>query len=37
MPFMRPVPTSRLVDKGTNIGETNVVSAPDLGAYETTT
>ena len=37
-PFMRPVPTGRLVDKGaTNNGSPFVGSAPDLGAYETTT
>jgi pectate disaccharide-lyase len=34
-PFLRPVPTGRLVDKGTNIGSPFVGSAPDLGAYET--
>jgi hypothetical protein len=36
-PFLRPVPTGRLVDKGTDIGSPFVGSAPDLGAYETTT
>jgi pectate disaccharide-lyase len=37
-PFMRPVPTGRLVDKGTNFpGSTYVGSHPDLGAYETVT
>jgi hypothetical protein len=36
-PFLRPVPTGRLVDKGVNIGMPFVGSAPDLGAYETTT
>ena len=36
-PFVRPVPTGRLVDKGMNIGSPFVGSAPDLGAYETTT
>jgi hypothetical protein len=36
-PFLRPVPTGRLVNKGTNIGSPFVGSAPDLGAYETTT
>jgi hypothetical protein len=36
-PFMHPVPTGRLVNKGTYIGESYVGSAPDLGAYETTT
>ena len=36
-PFLRPVPTGRLVDKGMNIGSPFVGSAPDLGAYETTT
>jgi len=34
-PFLRPVPTGRLVNKGVNIGETFSGSAPDLGAYET--
>jgi hypothetical protein len=34
-PFLRPVPTGRLVNKGANIGETFSGSAPDLGAYET--
>jgi hypothetical protein len=36
-PFFRPVPGGRLVDKGVNIGSPFVGSAPDLGAYETTT
>jgi hypothetical protein len=36
-PFLRPVPTGRLVNKGTDIGSPFVGSAPDLGAYETTT
>ena len=36
-PFLRPVPTGRLVDKGVNIGMPFNGSAPDLGAYETTT
>jgi hypothetical protein len=36
-PFMRPVPTGRLVDKGVNLGNPYVGPAPDLGAYETTT
>jgi len=34
-PFLRPVPTGRLVNRGTNIGNPFVGSAPDLGAYET--
>ena len=34
-PFLRPVPTGRLVDKGKNIGSSFVGAAPDLGAYET--
>jgi hypothetical protein len=34
-PFLRPVPTGRLVNKGVNIGGTFSGSAPDLGAYET--
>jgi hypothetical protein len=37
-PFLRPVPTGRLVDKGsTNSATPFVGSRPDLGAYETTT
>jgi len=36
-PFLRPVPTGRLVDQGANIGSSFVGSAPDLGAYETVT
>jgi hypothetical protein len=36
-PFLRPVPTGRLVNKGANIGSPFAGSAPDLGAYETTT
>jgi hypothetical protein len=36
-PFLRPVPTGRLVDKGTNIGGPFIGSRPDLGAYETST
>ena len=34
-PFLRPIPTSRLVDKGVNISQSFFGSAPDLGAYET--
>ena len=34
-PFLRPVPTGRLVNKGVNLGGTFFGSAPDLGAYET--
>ena len=36
-PFLRPVPTGRLVDKGVTNGIPFVGAAPDLGAYETTT
>ncbi len=36
-PFVRPVPTGRLVNKGANLGDPYVGPAPDLGAYETTT
>lgn len=36
-PFFRPVPGGRLVDKGVSVGMPYVGSAPDLGAYETTT
>ncbi len=36
-PFLRPVPAGRLVDRGTIIDGPFVGSAPDLGAYETTT
>ncbi|HTY86665.1 MAG TPA: hypothetical protein VMB80_04310 [Candidatus Acidoferrum sp.] len=35
-PFLRPVPTGRLVDKGVNIGSSCAGPRPDLGAYETT-
>jgi hypothetical protein len=35
-PFLRPVPTGRLVNKGMDLGSPFVGSAPDLGAYETT-
>ena len=34
-PFLRPVPTGRLVNRGVNIGELFIGAAPDLGAYET--
>jgi hypothetical protein len=34
IPFMRPVPDGRLVDKGINIGLPFSGSAPDLGAFE---
>ena len=34
-PFMRPVPTGRLVDVGVDVGGPIAGSAPDLGAYET--
>lgn len=36
-PFLRPVPGGRLVDKGVNLGRPFNGSAPDLGAYETST
>ena len=36
-PFLRPVPTGRLVNRGMDLGSPFVGSAPDLGAYETTT
>jgi hypothetical protein len=36
-PFLRPVPTGRLVNKGINLGAPFAGSAPELGAYETTT
>jgi hypothetical protein len=35
IPFLRPVPGGRLVDKGMNIGSPFAGSAPDLGAFET--
>jgi pectate lyase-like protein len=34
IPFMRPIPGGRLVDKGANIGLPFSGSAPDLGAFE---
>jgi hypothetical protein len=34
-PFLRPVPTGRLVDKGTAIGAPFRGTAPDLAAFET--
>lgn len=34
-PFLRPIPGNRLVNRGTNIGNTFFGAAPDLGAYET--
>ena len=33
-PFLRPVPTGRLVDQGANLGEPFFGPAPDLGAFE---
>jgi len=36
-PFLRPVPTGRLVNQGANIGGPFAGTAPDLGAYETVT
>jgi hypothetical protein len=36
-PFLRPVPTGRLVDKGLINGSPFAGSAPDLGAFETAT
>jgi hypothetical protein len=35
VPFLRPVPTGRLVNKGIDLGEPYSGSAPDLGAFET--
>ncbi len=35
LPFLRPVPTGRLVNQGTKTGDNFTGSAPDLGAYET--
>ncbi|HEY5297943.1 MAG TPA: right-handed parallel beta-helix repeat-containing protein [Verrucomicrobiae bacterium] len=35
LPFLRPVPTGRLVNKGVATGGAFTGSAPDLGAYET--
>jgi hypothetical protein len=34
-PFLRPVPTGRLVNNGVDTGEAFAGSAPDLGAFET--
>ena len=34
-PFLRPVPTARLVNKGVDIGEPYFGTAPDVGAFET--
>ena len=34
-PFMRPVPTGRLVDVGVDVGSPIAGPAPDIGAYET--
>jgi len=34
VPFLRPVPTGRLVDQGTNLGLVFSGAAPDLGAFE---
>ncbi|HUJ72076.1 MAG TPA: right-handed parallel beta-helix repeat-containing protein [Verrucomicrobiae bacterium] len=34
IPFLRPVPNGRLVDKGANIGLPFSDAAPDLGAFE---
>lgn len=33
-PFMRPVPTGRLVDVGADLGDPIAGPAPDIGAYE---
>jgi hypothetical protein len=35
VPFMRPVPVGRLVDRGANVGVVFYGPAPDLGAFET--
>jgi len=34
-PFLRPIPGSRLMDRGTNIGNAFFGPSPDLGAFET--
>jgi len=34
LPFLRPVPTGRLVNQGVKNGNAYVGSAPDIGAYE---
>jgi len=33
-PFLRPVPTSRLVNAGVNTGDSFIGAAPDIGAFE---
>jgi hypothetical protein len=35
IPFLRPVPTGRLIDAGIDSGQPFIGAAPDLGAYET--
>jgi hypothetical protein len=35
MPFLRPIPNGRLVDKGVALGELFQGGGPDLGAFET--
>jgi hypothetical protein len=34
LPFMRPVPTGRLVNKGVNCGNPFIGSAPEIGVFE---
>jgi hypothetical protein len=36
LPFLRPVPGGRLIDRGVSIGEPYSGAAPDLGAFEST-
>jgi hypothetical protein len=36
-PFLRPVPSGRLLDKGTNLGMPYYGARPDLGAFESPT
>ena len=35
LPFLRPIPTGRLVNQGVKTGDAFTGAAPDLGAYET--
>jgi hypothetical protein len=35
VPFLRPVPGGRVIDKGANLGAPFSGSAPDVGAFET--
>ncbi|TAL05798.1 MAG: DUF1565 domain-containing protein [Verrucomicrobia bacterium] len=34
LPFLRPVPAGRLIDKGVDVGDPFAGAAPDLGAFE---